>query len=136
MITCKECGIAKPEDQFYTSGTVRKSDGTKYKYKKCISCVSETRKERYYNRHHWLNTIKKENACTMCGDHRYWVLDFHHVAGEKKFSIGHNGHSHSKEEILAEIRKCIIICANCHRDLHFKKKQVLSPDIITKTVIS
>jgi hypothetical protein len=66
--------------------------------------------------------------CILCGyDHHQGVLDFHHVdAASKQFGIGQDGSTRSWERIEAELRKCILVCANCHREielgLHDKTK--------------
>ena len=42
-------------------------------------------------------------------------LDFHHIdRASKKFSLG-TPQGRTVEDIIAEIRKCIVLCANCHR---------------------
>ena len=58
----------------------------------------------------------KAGACTDCGL-RYppYVMDFDHRPGEEKlFTIG-TGVTRSDAAILAEIAKCDLVCANCHR---------------------
>ncbi len=52
------------------------------------------------------------------------VLEFHHRSPkEKSFSFTCGGFgNYSWKRILEEIAKCDIICANCHRYLHFKDK--------------
>lgn len=41
-------------------------------------------------------------------------MDFDHVRGEKAFSIAVR-YVHSLDKLFAEIEKCDIVCANCHR---------------------
>ncbi len=60
--------------------------------------------------------------CAECGEDRPWCLDLHHINPDnKRFSLSHNGGRYSLQAIAREISKCIVLCANCHRDLHYKK---------------
>lgn len=57
----------------------------------------------------------------MCGDTRWYVLDFHHLR-DKSFAISEViSKGVSLETIKSEIEKCITLCANCHRELHYKE---------------
>lgn len=75
----------------------------------------------------WYKKTKAEKHCTMCGgdDHK----QFHHVWPHKKISsvsrMVHNGES--KEIIIEEMEKCIILCRSCHCKEHNKlrKKKML-----------
>ena len=61
--------------------------------------------------------IKAKNVpCADCGEkYPYYVMDFHHVDPSKKnFTMNKHG-NRGIEVILAEIEKCIVLCANCHR---------------------
>lgn len=57
--------------------------------------------------------------CALCGYSSHpGVLDFHHVdASIKSFGISTGGFSRSWASIEAEIQKCILVCANCHREI-------------------
>jgi hypothetical protein len=45
-----------------------------------------------------------------------YVMDFDHVRGEKKYNVGLMASSgYSLKMIAAEIQKCDLVCANCHR---------------------
>lgn len=49
------------------------------------------------------------------------VYDFHHVdPKQKSFSIGSAMGNVSWEKMLYETTKCDLLCANCHRILHFR----------------
>ena len=61
----------------------------------------------------------KGGKCERCGyDKNKDVLEFHHKNPQKKeFSISSN-FNRSWESLKKELDKCIILCANCHRELH------------------
>jgi hypothetical protein len=60
--------------------------------------------------------------CTKCSEKRWYVLDFHHL-GDKDIDVSRMvNDSYSIKKIKEEIRKCIVLCANCHRELHFLEK--------------
>lgn len=59
-------------------------------------------------------------SCFGCGCQGPPVIfDFHHRdAGEKEFGIGQDGIPRRWESIMAELQKCVMLCANCHREVH------------------
>ena len=59
--------------------------------------------------------------CSQCGYSKCLnALEFHHLnPSEKEFSINKALSNHWKwERIEIELKKCIILCANCHREIH------------------
>ena len=65
--------------------------------------------------------VSQINFHSKCGEDHIACLDFHHQNPEEK---EHNiawmlAFGFSKEAILAEIDKCIVLCSNCHRKEHF-----------------
>ena len=58
--------------------------------------------------------------CLLCGYQRCpEALEFHHRdEGGKDFSISDKGYSRSWARVRAEIAKCVLLCANCHREVH------------------
>lgn len=58
--------------------------------------------------------------CCFCGyDRCLDALDFHHFDEKtKKFGLSQNGMTRSWEKTKAELKKCILVCANCHREIH------------------
>lgn len=70
----------------------------------------------------WFEDFKKNLKCSICGENHPATLDFHHRDRKsKEFGINLIVHSgHSKEKILKELEKCEVLCANCHRKLHYK----------------
>jgi len=61
----------------------------------------------------------KGGKCQLCGYNKYQgALELHHIdPKQKEFSIGYRGHSRSWERVKSELDKCILICANCHREV-------------------
>ena len=57
--------------------------------------------------------------CQCCGYNKcIQALDFHHLnPEEKEFGIGTNT-NRSWESTREEIKKCALVCANCHREIH------------------
>lgn len=49
------------------------------------------------------------------------VLEFDHQH-DKKFTIGDKGHRHTVADLIAEMAKCEVRCANCHRKRHNDKR--------------
>lgn len=62
----------------------------------------------------------KGGSCQKCGYNKCnGALEFHHLdPNEKDFGISAKGDTKSWERIRVELDKCILICANCHRELH------------------
>ena len=62
----------------------------------------------------------KGGKCQSCGYNKCLeALEFHHIDPKQKdFSISQYGHSRSWERVRKELDKCVILCANCHREIH------------------
>lgn len=74
--------------------------------------------------------IKKElvaykgGKCEICGYNKcFAALQFHHTdIVDKDFEISaHYNEGRSLEDMKQEVNKCILVCANCHAELHFKE---------------
>jgi Homeodomain-like domain len=57
--------------------------------------------------------------CSRCGYHRcVAALQFHHIdPGSKSFGIALGGATRSLERARDEVRKCVLLCANCHAEI-------------------
>lgn len=62
----------------------------------------------------------KGGKCEVCGyDKCIQALEFHHLNNKgKDFGISDRGYTRSWQKVKQEIDKCILLCANCHRELH------------------
>ena len=116
---CSKCGLELPVTEFHKNGFDR--DG-KQKYRGyCKKCANKLEMDRYYKKKEYIDSYKTK--CAKCGDTRTYVLDFHHVDEEtKEFTIGKLKKG-SLEVIKNEIDKCVVLCANCHREFHYLEKQ-------------
>jgi hypothetical protein len=58
--------------------------------------------------------------CSICKYSRCpQALEFHHIDGlTKEFGISESGITRSWARIQKELIKCILLCANCHREVH------------------
>jgi hypothetical protein len=85
-----------------------------------------------------LKAIKyKGGKCICCGYNQHpGVLDFHHLdQSTKEFGIGTRGYTRSWEKIKAELDKCILVCANCHREIELGVRD-FTPGGESGTIIS
>jgi hypothetical protein len=64
----------------------------------------------------------KGGKCEKCGyDKCKWVFDFHHlIPNEKDFAISRYS-TLAWDKVKKELDKCIMLCANCHRELHYNE---------------
>lgn len=76
----------------------------------------------------YVNEVKARLGCRRCGikDHR--VLDFHHLGDKEQAVALAVGASWSIRKLQAEIDKCIVLCANCHRIEHYEEEEALDSD--------
>lgn len=60
------------------------------------------------------------NQCNLCGYNKVIsALEFHHInPKEKSYGIASQGTCHDLEQDLNEVKKCILVCSNCHREIH------------------
>ena len=93
---------------------VLRKDG-RYRCKKCAVEAVQRRREKTKE----LLVEYKGGKCEICGyDKCISALEFHHIAsGEKDFGVS-DGLTRSLEKNKEEVDKCILVCANCHREIH------------------
>ena len=73
----------------------------------------------------WWYEYKSQFMCLHCGESRPECLDFHHMEKSKKeFHVAaiRIRSKRTKAQVLEEIKKCVVLCANCHRIEHAKKR--------------
>lgn len=60
-------------------------------------------------------------SCVICGYNKcFGALELHHIdPNEKEFSFGRfRRNPKALQTIINELKKCVLLCANCHRELH------------------
>lgn len=118
MQKCKYCSEWYPKDSYPSAGIIK---GKHYRRRKCQKCYMITKKKRSHIIRQELLNIKRRLACKHCGfdDHR--ALDFHHRdPKEKEFNVGDAlRRGRSLNTLQQEIKKCDVLCANCHRIEHY-----------------
>lgn len=59
------------------------------------------------------------SKCSLCGyDRCIGALEFHHIEPENKGYQLSSGNCHNLENDLKEAEKCILVCSNCHKEIH------------------
>lgn len=81
--------------------------------------------------------MRRGGACEICGYCKnIAALEFHHInPEEKKFNVDMRKFSNMNlEKLEAELEKCILVCANCHRELHNKNLTMENVPILLENV--
>ena len=111
----------------YLDPEIRKAKHKEYskkwyeKNKALVAKRGKVRKKEY--RAKWLE-YKASKSCKKCGLSHPAVLDFHHVIRFEKKSIPQLINRRQYAMAIREAEeKCIPLCANCHRMLHWKESR-------------
>jgi hypothetical protein len=129
MKQCSKCGLVLPVSEFQIrsieKGTYRgvcrgcrraynasyyQSHAEKYK-----RCRRENQPRYRQERRELLLEFLQGKSCADCGERDPVVLEFDHVRGTKHGDIGTMLSHYCWDRIMAEVAKCVIRCANCHR---------------------
>lgn len=62
----------------------------------------------------------KDGGCNMCGYNKnYSALQFHHINQDaKEYVISDLYRIGNINKLKEEIKKCVLVCANCHAEIH------------------
>lgn len=140
QLTCSYCGFEgskstnslsfhhiNPEEKEFNIGFMINRGYSKTRILKEIAkcdvvCENCHRIIHYNDLKEWFYEYKRTLKCENCGNNDYRCLDFHHkIQSDKENTVSNMlADNKGKEEILKEIEKCIVLCANCHRELHGK----------------
>lgn len=86
---------------------------------RCKKCVVQSVQKRRNNLKKMAVEYKGGN-CEKCGYNKSLsALEFHHKnPKEKDFGISKKGITRSWEKTKIELDKCLLLCSNCHREVH------------------
>jgi hypothetical protein len=126
MKTCSKCKIPKLESEFNKKSVM--CDGLSSHCKTCsriLTNASYHKNPKYYRDNILkrririrgiIDAIKSQTPCNDCNQ-KYppYVMDFDHVDGKSKSFTISNGINLSEDRLMLEIKKCEIVCSNCHR---------------------
>lgn len=84
---------------------------------RCRECTTLLSKRQQVEKREWLKAIKLKSGCVDCGFNlHHEALDFDHMPEfEKSFNLGLGVTSRGWPALHAEVAKCEVRCANCHR---------------------
>lgn len=111
MNKCSTCQTELTEENAYRKNTRRLQS-------MCKKCFNE------YTSQRWIRRKKeaiefKGGKCQSCGyDKYYGALEFHHRDPTKKEFSWNKMRLVSAKKLQAELDKCDLLCANCHREVH------------------
>ncbi len=129
MITqpCRKCSVEKPLEEFHFKN---KKLGKRRKI--CKPCWSVYHKQHYEaNKQRYLEkavrrkralqaevwAYKESHSCKDCDEsYAHYVMDFDHVRGEKIENVSAMARMGSTQKVWDEIKKCELVCSNCHRE--------------------
>lgn len=113
---CNKCRAVKPRDEFFKKG----ANGLAPFCKPCHIAYQGTRarngKERMIE--------YKGGHCIRCNYNRcYNALDFHHRNPDEKDFKPSSMKNRKWDLVVIELDKCDLLCANCHREVHYELTQ-------------
>lgn len=116
MKRCTQCLTDKPLAEYYAKG----KKGSGKLQSECKTCFKARMMKRFEEKSRFVVGLKG-GCCLLCGyDKCTAALEFHHVdPSQKEFQINKRW-SMTNEAIKKEIDKCVLLCSNCHREVHWR----------------
>jgi len=133
---CTKCGRTLPEECFPYYATpnwckeCKNEYDRQYKKRRRESSADSYRSDEMQRARTYYHSIgqkrrddrlgKYKTPCAKCGETRIYCLAFHHIDPKTKlFCIGGGTKKVDDEALIAEeVKKCVCLCENCHREYH------------------
>jgi len=99
-------------------GEINKNNFYGHKTSMCKKChIDYTTQKGYRNRDLGISLLGGQ--CSVCGYKKsISALEFHHIEDENKDPSFKSLRGWSKSRLKNELKKCILLCSNCHREEH------------------
>lgn len=109
---CWGCLTVYPLDSEHLSASSR--------CKECVRREGKLAKARYKET---FEEMTAHHSCVVCGEDEPSAIDYHHVdQSEKAYELTDLKYL-GPDTQAAELRKCVPLCANCHRKLHAAERK-------------
>lgn len=109
---CGSCKVEKPVGEFYYKKKEKRYNSW------CKECVYTSQKNRWVARKKKVVEIMGGKCCKCGYDKNYACFDLHHLEPSEKDYDWKKLRLKKWIDILEEIKKCILVCRNCHGELH------------------
>lgn len=119
---CSKCGTRKPDHEFY----FRETEGRYNAWCKACTCQFQIRR--------WKDRKRKAvellgGKCCRCGYAKNLsAFQFHHVERDQKEFNWNKLRLRSWRRIVEELKKCALVCANCHAEIHSPEDDLIAPE--------
>lgn len=126
---CCSCNQLKDLDHFHKHS--RSKDGRVSRCKICAktsnrmwferrkTSVLTNRRKKIKELLNISNNLKEAAGCIVCKEKDCVCLEWHHInPAEKESNITRLIENNSSSKFYEEIKKCIVVCSNCHKKIH------------------
>ena len=143
MKTCNRCNETKDEEEFHwhtRSKGIRNAickvcrkdqykswwndkGGSEIWYEK----QRVSREKRRIEMRQYVRDIKSKTPCADCGNiYHFAAMDFDHIEGGKIADVSTLVNKAMRTALMAELKKCELVCSNCHRVRTYERGELKS----------
>lgn len=117
IVICRHCNQPIPNE--------KRKMGKIYCSNECLRVAYLKAQRKFREKvHSAYRKFKEGMGCTSCGYNKSGgSLDFHHIE-DKDFRIDARRWWHNSPIVQAEMRRCVLLCKNCHYELHHSQMGV------------